>query len=318
MQALQTALYRYEGSINKLNVDDKGVTLVAALGLPPLTHEDDAARGVQAALAMQAKLRELGLRCSIGITSGRAFCGEVGNAPRREYTMIGEVVNLAARLMQAAPDDILCDAATYQAAQARLDFDAAAADRWSRARPSRSRSTGPQGEARLVLRLPTAMVGPCASGRAADRRRCRDLLRRQQSGVVVIEGEAGIGKSRLVDEMRPTGRPRWACTVLLGAGDAIERATLVPRLAGRVSASCSAWTRWPETRRRAAPRCWPAGGGPPAGCGWPRCSMPCCRWTCPTTTLTAPDERAGARQITPANCCWASCAARASAEPHWR
>src|SRR5205823_8183314 len=34
MQALQTELYRYEGSINKLSVDDKGVTLVAALGLP--------------------------------------------------------------------------------------------------------------------------------------------------------------------------------------------------------------------------------------------------------------------------------------------
>src|SRR4029453_14538100 len=46
MAALQSALYRYEGSINKLSVDEKGTTLVAALGLPPLAHEDDPARGV--------------------------------------------------------------------------------------------------------------------------------------------------------------------------------------------------------------------------------------------------------------------------------
>ncbi len=102
MRALQTELYRYEGSINKLGVDDKGIMLVAALGLPPLAHEDDAARGVLAALAMRAKLQELGLPSAIGVATGRAFCGAVGSDRRREYTMIGDVVNLAARLMQAA------------------------------------------------------------------------------------------------------------------------------------------------------------------------------------------------------------------------
>ena len=56
MLALQGALYRYEGSINKLSVDEKGTSLVAALGLPPLTHEDDPARGVQAALAIREAL----------------------------------------------------------------------------------------------------------------------------------------------------------------------------------------------------------------------------------------------------------------------
>ena len=47
---IQRSVYRYEGSINKINVDDKGITIVAALGLPPFAHEDDPARGVQAAL----------------------------------------------------------------------------------------------------------------------------------------------------------------------------------------------------------------------------------------------------------------------------
>ncbi|HEX6383661.1 MAG TPA: adenylate/guanylate cyclase domain-containing protein, partial [Anaerolineae bacterium] len=41
MRALQGALYRFEGSVNKISVDDKGTTLVAVMGLPPVVHEDD-------------------------------------------------------------------------------------------------------------------------------------------------------------------------------------------------------------------------------------------------------------------------------------
>ncbi|MCA1850288.1 MAG: adenylate/guanylate cyclase domain-containing protein, partial [Acidobacteria bacterium] len=127
MRALQTNLYRYEGSINKISVDDKGASLLAALGLPPLSHEDDAARGVRAALAMQADLRRGGFHSAIGVTTGQAFCGAVGSARRREYTLMGDVVNLAARLMQAAKSegDILCDEATAHAARgmSRLNFD---------------------------------------------------------------------------------------------------------------------------------------------------------------------------------------------------
>ncbi|MGD2049546.1 MAG: adenylate/guanylate cyclase domain-containing protein, partial [Chloroflexota bacterium] len=122
MEALQKALYRYAGSINKFNVDDKGITLVAALGLPPLSHCNDAARAVHSALEMQEALEGLGRRSAIGITTGLVFCGPVGNKKRCEYTMVGTVVNMAARLMQAAEDrlvksdrlsETLCDKTTY-------------------------------------------------------------------------------------------------------------------------------------------------------------------------------------------------------------
>ncbi len=123
MRAMQMTLYRYEGSINKLSVDDQGVSLIAALGLPPLAHEDDAVRGVQVALALQAAAHERGLRSAIGVTTGRMFCGSVGNARRRDYTLVGDVVNLATRLMQNAPDDIFCDEGTVQTTSTRIAFE---------------------------------------------------------------------------------------------------------------------------------------------------------------------------------------------------
>ncbi|NJM75093.1 MAG: guanylate cyclase, partial [Acaryochloridaceae cyanobacterium RU_4_10] len=124
MIALQQSLYHYEGSINKISIDEKGATLVAALGLPPFAHENDAERGVRAAMDMQAALKNLGWNCSIGVTTGNVFCGVVGSSKRREYTVIGKVANLAARLMQVTQNAILCDATTYEAARQRIAFRA--------------------------------------------------------------------------------------------------------------------------------------------------------------------------------------------------
>ena len=80
IRALQSTLYRHEGSFNKLSLDEKGLTLVAALGLPPFAHSDDPARGVQTALEIQDRLRELDVRGAIGVASGRVYCGEIGGS----------------------------------------------------------------------------------------------------------------------------------------------------------------------------------------------------------------------------------------------
>ncbi|MBI5290778.1 MAG: AAA family ATPase [Chloroflexi bacterium] len=228
VQALQSDAHRYEGSINKLNVDDKGASLVVATGLPPLAHEDDAARGVQAALAMRDSLRKLGARCHIGIATGRAFCGSVGNDTRREYTMVGGVVNLAARLMQAATDDVLCDAATHQAASAGLDFTSLPAITVKgRTEPVPVYRPLPGGK--QAARRPQPATSSGIVGRVAERALLAELIPaltlHRQSSLVIIEGEAGIGKSRLIGDLRRQAEARHA-RVLMASGSAIERATV--------------------------------------------------------------------------------------------
>ena len=226
MRELQTVLYRYEGTINKLSLDDKGASLVAALGLPPLSHEDDAERAVRAALAIRDRLALMQVRHSIGIASGSAFCGVVGNTTRREYTMIGDVVNLAARLMQAAKGGVLCDRPTYEGSRARLVFEALPsihvkgkagdvavyhpAESSAHAGAHRAEGAG-------------ATVGRVAEQRAIDEVLCA-LAERGAGAVVLFEGMVGIGKSRLIEEVRRRAR-RSGLACLESSGDAMEKST---------------------------------------------------------------------------------------------
>ena len=222
VRTIQSTLYHHEGSLNKLSVDEKGTTLVAAMGLPPLAHEDDARRGIQAAIAIRDALKSLGVGCSIGITTGRVYCGEVGNERRREYTIIGRVVNLAARLMMAGfePDDILCDEATARAAQGCYEFEPTPPraykgfDRPIAASRPRARLDPRCGPRQTVgrsdeLAILSARLDDLADGRGST---------------VVVEGDPGIGKSQLIAELVARARSR-GFAILSGGGDAIERTT---------------------------------------------------------------------------------------------
>lgn len=83
-----------QATVDKLAVDDKGMVALAALGLPPHSHLDGPVRGLQAARRLNEVLRAAGLGSDIGVATGRAFCGVVGSPLRREYTVIGDTVNL--------------------------------------------------------------------------------------------------------------------------------------------------------------------------------------------------------------------------------
>ena len=85
LQATQELIHRFEGSLGKVTVDDKGTVLLILFGIPPFSHEDDATRAVAFALNLQSVAREQHLRMAIGITEGPVFAGPVGAPGRREF-----------------------------------------------------------------------------------------------------------------------------------------------------------------------------------------------------------------------------------------
>lgn len=123
--AVMEALRDHEGTTLQLRTDEKGWLMIAAFGLPGHTHTDDPIRGVLAALAAIKTMKERGLTARIGVTTGKLLCAVVGGAGRVEYTLFGDAINLAARLMvRGAKDgDVVVDATTMSLAKRRVQFD---------------------------------------------------------------------------------------------------------------------------------------------------------------------------------------------------
>ena len=195
--AMQTVLKRYEGTLSRLLHDDKGITILACFGLPPWAHEEDPYLAVHAAEEIEKAITEMKLDYGIGIATGRAFCGAYGSPVRREYTTLGREVNLAARLMQAARFEILCDEATMRAAR-RVEFHPLEPRRlhgWERPVPvfrplwEKSGTTVKPGVSNELVGRESEQLQLTAWLGA--------LVRARNSAVVVVEGEAGIGKTVL-------------------------------------------------------------------------------------------------------------------------
>ena len=175
-----------------------GDSVMAVFGVP-VAHDDDAERAVAAALAM----RQLGgdLVFSIGVNSGEVMVGAVGGDG--EVTVIGDTVNVAARLEKAAgPGEILCGRLTTELAGGRVQFRAR--------RPVLLKGKQEPVEVWEALSLArvdldAAPDAPPLVGRQDElafleaqwRRVCRD----NEAHVVVVCGDAGAGKSRLVAEL---------------------------------------------------------------------------------------------------------------------
>jgi len=229
---IQRSVYRYEGSINKINVDDKGITIVAALGLPPFAHEDDPARGVQAALMIRKELVNLKVRSYIGITTGRIFCGSIGNESRREYTTIGNAVNLSARLMGAASklDELvkkdsvptLCDRATFEAAKGTVEFEPMPPQQ-VKGRSEPVDVFHPLDPKKSVIRPTTELIGR-QEEKSTIANALQELSRGTPHQTLILQGEAGIGKTRLFEDLLRQAET-LRVNMFAGYGDNIERST---------------------------------------------------------------------------------------------
>jgi class 3 adenylate cyclase/tetratricopeptide (TPR) repeat protein len=197
---------RYGGHLRHLMADDKGTVLVAVFGTP-VSHEDDEERALRCCLELLALP---GGPYQGGVTTGPVYCGEVGSDVRREYAVVGDTVNMAARLMQAAPPGrLLIDQATYERARDIVIADGpqtVAAK--GKAQPVPAWVARGAREASPPAPLPSPAQGPLV-GRARELGQLHAIVRQVHAGrgrVVWLHGEAGIGKSRLAAEAcRVTG-----------------------------------------------------------------------------------------------------------------
>ncbi|MFC3738762.1 tetratricopeptide repeat protein [Paractinoplanes deccanensis] len=191
---------RYGGHLRHLMADDKGTVLVAVFGTP-VSHENDEERALRCCLELLALP---GGPYRGGVTTGPVYCGEVGSDVRREYAVVGDAVNLAARLMQAAPaGHLLIDQATYERTHG---FVAAEGPGVITAKGK----TGPipVWTVREAWELPAPAPLPAPGpGRLVDRTRelaeLHTLVHEAREGrgrLVWLHGEPGVGKSRLAAE----------------------------------------------------------------------------------------------------------------------
>jgi len=232
MRLIQQLVYRYEGSLNKISQDDKGVMIDAAFGLPPLAHGDDPLRGIQSALMIRNELQARGMHGAIGLTTGRVFCGLIGTDNRREYTFIGNSVNLAGRLMSLALQQteilehegiaVLCDRPTYEAAKERIEFKALPPHK-VKGKNEPVDVFHPVREKKESIRAKTELIGR-RNEKALLVNAIQELQRGTQFQTIILHGEAGIGKTRLMDELMYQAQASQV-KIFSGAGDTAEKNT---------------------------------------------------------------------------------------------
>jgi class 3 adenylate cyclase/tetratricopeptide (TPR) repeat protein len=203
-EALAEEALRYDGTIEKF-IGDAIFVIFGA----PLAHEDDPQRALRCALGMQKVFAEhsvrvktqlgieLGLR--IGIHSGMVVAGAV-RAPA-EYGVMGDTVNTAARLQQAAaPGEIYVTQATFRLTNREFSFrEVGPIDMKGKDRPILAYAlTGERTTPRTSIDIQAPLVGRWMELSRLDL--AFQSARVGRTEVVLIAGEPGIGKSRLLTE----------------------------------------------------------------------------------------------------------------------
>jgi hypothetical protein len=230
LQEAQKVLHHYQGSLTRLTVDDKGTVLLILFGAPPDSHEDDPERALLCALDFQKVAEAHQLKLALGVTTGRLFAGPVGGDTRREYTVMGDAVNLAQRLMVAAgPGHICCSYETYRSAYSQVNFEMLppVEVKGKAGLIPVYRPTGLFHPNEQIEQLWPAEMSEPLIGREAEMTRLVAAIDQVQAGrsrIVIIEGEAGIGKSKLMKAAHQLMQER-GLTILLGIGRSTEQAT---------------------------------------------------------------------------------------------
>jgi class 3 adenylate cyclase/tetratricopeptide (TPR) repeat protein len=211
-QLLMDEIHRYEGTIDKFTGDG-----IMALFGAPVAHEDHAQRACYAALAMQKSIGEYGekierecgveFKMRVGLNSGLVIVSSVGNDLRMDYTAIGDTVNLASRMeTNAKPGTVLVSADTYKIARDYFKFEPLGKI------PVKGKEELVESFQLLEASDIETRIGASVArgltrfvGRQREITALKEAFEKAQSGsgqVIGVVGEAGVGKSRLLLELR--------------------------------------------------------------------------------------------------------------------
>ena len=204
--ALVPAIDAYGGTVDKFIGDE----IMAIFGAP-VAYEDHAGRALQAALDMQSSLVHFNeregsqLAMHVGVNTGTVLAGGVGSLGRRQYSVMGDVVNLAARLKDAAAiGTILVGPATFRLGTPLFAFDGleplTLKGRSAPVAVYRLKGLATDGAKHEIAILSSPLVG--RESELSTLRSAVDGLASGKGSVTSIVGDPGLGKSRLVLELR--------------------------------------------------------------------------------------------------------------------
>lgn len=206
MKELIDAVYHWGGMVNQIIGD-----CVMAIFGAPIALERDAERALRAALAMRERLEPFNKRwldqlkeplaLHIGISSGMVVATNVGSNLRMSYTLIGDVVNVASRLQNiAAPGQILVNQGTYRLTRGAFDFRTLEPIRVKGKNDPIAVFELTAAKNRREDGSPSPLVG--REWECKVIRRAISVTRSGHGTIILIFGDAGVGKSRLLNEAR--------------------------------------------------------------------------------------------------------------------
>jgi adenylate cyclase len=206
---VQHIITDYEGVVHQLTVGDKGSFLYAAFGAP-ISHEDDTRRALSVALRLQQLTKSLDFitTIQIGIGRGTTRTGAYGGPSRRTYGVLGDQVNLAARLMgKAKPGQTLVS--EEAAREGTKGYDLKSLPRImvkGKSEPIALYSL--EGKLQKRQEDQAGYALPMV-GRKAERDRILSLFKPSLEGrgqAATIMADVGMGKTRLLAEINQAAR----------------------------------------------------------------------------------------------------------------
>lgn len=198
---VKNLVHEYDALLNQVWMDEKESNILICFGPPPSAHNDNPERGVNLALKINQLFLNEGIENNIGVSSGMAYCGIIGDDLLRQYTVIGDVVNLSERYAEKAKNKILCDKLTYSSTNKSINFKP----------PVLYSLKGHREEVALYepdnnVKKPSGKNIYISFSRGKELEALLGAFKNALNGgscnTLIVEGDSGMGKSKLLDDFK--------------------------------------------------------------------------------------------------------------------